>query len=73
MDEADIYLAILGHRYGHIPKGKTKSITHYEYERATQRGIPRLIFIMHEEHPVKARDVERGEGGTSWINSRASS
>ena len=63
VDEADIYLAILGHRYGHIPKGKTKSITHYEYERATQRGIPRLIFIMHEKHPVKARDVERGEGG----------
>jgi Domain of unknown function (DUF4062)/HEAT repeats len=62
VDEADIYLAILGHRYGHVPKGKTKSITHYEYEQATRRGIPRLIFIMHDEHPVKARDVEKGEG-----------
>lgn len=61
VDEADIYLAILGHRYGHIPKGKTKSITHYEYDRATQRGIPRLIFIMHDDHPVKARDVDKGE------------
>jgi Domain of unknown function (DUF4062)/HEAT repeats len=60
VDEADIYLAILGHRYGHVPKGKTKSITHYEYERATSRGIPRVIFIMHDEHPVMARDVEKG-------------
>ena len=63
VDESDIYLGIIGHRYGHIPKGKTKSITHYEYERASKRGIPRLIFIMHEDHPVKANDVERGKGG----------
>jgi hypothetical protein len=60
VDEADIYLGILGHRYGHIPKRKTKSITHLEYERATRRRIPRLIFIMHENHPVRARDVEKG-------------
>ena len=39
VDEADIYLAILGHRYGHIPKGTTKSITHYEYERATRAAV----------------------------------
>ena len=63
VDEADVYLAVLGHRYGHIPKGKTKSITQYEYERATERGIPRLIFIMHEDHPLKVSDVEKGQGG----------
>jgi Domain of unknown function (DUF4062)/HEAT repeats len=62
VNEADIYLAIIAHRYGHVPKGKTKSITHYEYEQATGRGIPRLIFIMHDEHPVKACDVEKGDG-----------
>lgn len=63
VDEADVYLAILGHRYGHVPKGKTKSITHYEYERATRRGIPRLIFVMHEDHPVRAGDIDKGNGG----------
>lgn len=62
VDEADIYLAILGYRYGHVPKGKTKSITHYEYERAKKRGIPREIFIMHEDHPLRAGDVEKGKG-----------
>jgi hypothetical protein len=62
VDEADIYLGIFAHRYGFVPKGKAKSITHYEYDRATKRGIPRLIFIMHEEHPIKAGDVELGKG-----------
>ena len=33
VEEADIYLGIFGHRYGSVPKGKTKSITHYEYGR----------------------------------------
>lgn len=62
VDEADVYIGIFGHRYGYIPEGRTKSITHHEYERATERGIPRLIFIMHDDHPLKASDVEKGEG-----------
>jgi hypothetical protein len=62
VDEADIYLGIVGHRYGSVPKGKTKSITHYEYERAKERGIPCFIFAMHDDHPVKVADVEMGEG-----------
>ena len=40
VDEADVYLGIFGHRYGHVPKGKTKAITHYEYERATAPASP---------------------------------
>ena len=37
-------------------------ITEMEYNRAVERGIPRLIFLIHSEHPVKAGDVEKGEG-----------
>ncbi len=33
-----------------------------EYKRAVERGIPRLIFLMDEEHDVKPADVERGDG-----------
>jgi hypothetical protein len=61
VEEADVYLGVFGHRYGIVPKGKTKSITHYEYDRATELNIPRLIFIMHEAHPVLAADVDKGE------------
>jgi len=62
VDEANIYLGIFAHRYGYVPKGYDISITEMEYNRAVERGIPRLIFLIHEDHPIKAADVEKGEG-----------
>src|SRR5436305_5352568 len=62
VDEADIYVGVFAHRYGYVPKGYDISITEMEYNRAVKRGIPRLIFIMHDDHPIKAVDVEKGEG-----------
>ncbi len=62
VNEADIYLGIFAYRYGYIPQGYTISITEMEYNRAAERGIPRLIFLMDEEHDVKPADVERGDG-----------
>src|SRR5690348_8518804 len=62
VDQADIYLGIFAHRYGHIPKGYDISITEMEYNRAVQRGIPRLIFIIDKTHPIQIDDVEMGEG-----------
>src|SRR5437764_10283783 len=62
VDEADIYLGIFAHRYGYVPKGYDISITEMEYNHAVERGVPRLIFLMHEEHSLKAADVEKGEG-----------
>ncbi len=62
VNEADIYLGIFAFRYGYIPKGYDISITEMEYNRAVERGIPRLIFLMDEDHPVKPADVERGKG-----------
>src|SRR5438128_8627499 len=32
-----------------------------EYNRAVERDIPRLIFLMHDDHPIKAGDVEKDE------------
>src|SRR5215831_19187715 len=61
VNEADIYLGIFAYRYGYIPEGYNISVTEMEYNRAVERDIPRLIFLMHEDHPLKAADVERGE------------
>src|SRR5436305_11361004 len=49
VDQADIYLGIFAHRYRYIPKGYDISITTMEYNRAVQRGIPRLISIIHDD------------------------
>jgi hypothetical protein len=62
VDEADIYVGIFAFRYGTVPKGYDISITEMEYNRAKKRGIPCLIFLIHDDHPIKAADVEKGEG-----------
>jgi len=62
VDQADIYLGVIAFRYGHVPAGHSNSITEMEYDRAIERGIPCLIFFMHEDHPLKAADVEKGKG-----------
>src|SRR5690349_3131458 len=62
VEDADIYLGIFAFRYGYIPKGYDISITEMEYNRAEERNIPRLIFLMDEKHPVTVADIERGEG-----------
>src|SRR5215213_5929239 len=62
VDEAEIYVGVFAHRYGYVPSGHDTSITEMEYNRAVERGITRLIFLMHDDHPVKASDVETGAG-----------
>jgi hypothetical protein len=62
VDEADIYAGVFAHRYGYVPKGHAISVTEMEYNRAVERKIPRCIFVMDKEHPLKIDDVEMGEG-----------
>ena len=62
VDDAEIYIGVFAHRYGYIPAGHEISITEMEYNRAVERGVTRLIFIMHEDHSLKASDVETGAG-----------
>jgi tetratricopeptide (TPR) repeat protein len=64
VDEADFYLGIFAHRYGYVPKGHDISVTEMEYNRAVERKIPRLIFLMGKDHPIKFEDVEMGEAAT---------
>jgi tetratricopeptide (TPR) repeat protein len=62
VDEADFYLGVFAHRYGHVPEGRNVSITEMEYERAVERDIPRLVFLMDKSHPINIDDVEMGAG-----------
>ncbi|MBI1763205.1 MAG: DUF4062 domain-containing protein [Acidobacteria bacterium] len=58
VDDADIYLGVFAHRYGYVPAGHQISVTEMEYDRAVERKIPRLIFEMGKDHPIKFEDVE---------------
>lgn len=58
VDEADLFILLVGHRYGFVPEGYDKSITHLEFERALERRIPILAFFLSDEAPVKRSSVE---------------
>ena len=58
VNNADIYVGVFAHRYGHIPVGYHISITEMEYDRAVERNITRSIFIMGNEHPITIGDVD---------------
>ena len=62
VDRADVYILILGFRYGEIPAGQDKSFTHLELDRADECGIPKLVLLMAEDHPLTAAQVETGPG-----------
>jgi tetratricopeptide (TPR) repeat protein len=62
VDQADVYIGIFAYRYGYVPDGHNLSITEMEYNRAVDKDKARLIFFIHEDHPVTGRDVETGAG-----------
>ena len=61
-DRADVYIGIIGFRYGYVPDGKVISVTEAEYNRALELNTPRLIFLMSDKHPLLPADVETGDG-----------
>jgi hypothetical protein len=62
VQSCQLYVGVFGMRYGTIPEGHEKSMTHIEYDEAQRVGLPSLIYILNENHPVPAKDVETGSG-----------
>jgi hypothetical protein len=61
IDESDVYLLILGGRYGSIESKTGKSYTQLEYEYALDRGKPLFACILNEkalESRVKTKGLE---------------
>lgn len=59
---ADIYLLILGHRYGE-DGGRGKSPTEEEYEEAVRRGLPILVLVQDGDlKPEQTGFLERIRG-----------
>jgi hypothetical protein len=58
---ADVFVGVYGRRYGAILNEGGKSTTELEYEAARARGLPLLLFIMDEEHPVTRGMLETDE------------
>ena len=57
----DAYIGIFAWRYGSIPHGYDKSITHLEFEAAKQAGIPCLIFLLNDDALWPPKYMANGE------------
>ncbi len=59
-EESKAFIGIYAHRYGHVPKGDTCSITEAEYDAASSVGLKRLIYIVDENIPWQKRFIDQG-------------
>ena len=59
--DCQMFIGIYAWRYGFIPKGHKKSITHLEYDEAVELDIPRFLFLVHEDAawPTSSVDDDR--------------
>lgn len=58
-----VYIGIFGMRYGSVPNGDGRSMTHLEYDEAQRCSLPSLIYILDDKtQPVLAAHVEQGPG-----------
>src|SRR5579862_1245850 len=57
----DIYVAVVGFRYGSLVAGESVSYTELEFLAASAAGLPRLVFLLAEAvWPLALVDADRG-------------
>jgi tetratricopeptide (TPR) repeat protein len=59
INECDVFVGIYAHRYGFIPDGESKSITHLEYDLAKKLNKACLCFVVKEDYQWNPQFFER--------------
>jgi len=54
----DLFLGIIGHRFGSAPKGSKESYTQREYRAALEAKKPVLLFLAADDFPIPANLLE---------------
>ena len=64
LGKCQVFVCVLGMRYGSVDEKTGKSYTQLEYEKAVELGLPILAFLIDEEKATfKRKDVDIGELG----------
>jgi len=66
--ESEIYLGILGMRYGYVDEASGLSMTELEYRQAIASDKDIRMFVMDEDAPITASMVERDPGQLQQLN-----
>jgi hypothetical protein len=67
--KADIYLGIFGVRYGSVDPATGLSMTELEFREAETGGKKMLLYIIHEEAPVRVSHIEANPDGQTKLAS----
>jgi tetratricopeptide (TPR) repeat protein len=59
--ECEIYVAVIGFRYGSMVPGEAVSYVELEFDEASRAGLPRLVFLLEDsaELPAEMADADR--------------
>jgi len=58
--QCEIYVAVVGFRYGSLVPSETVSYTELEFRAASSAGVPRLVFLLEEDAcPPGLADADR--------------
>ncbi len=58
LSKADLFVGLLGLRYGSSPRGDATSFSEQEYDLAASLGLPQFIFVTPDDFPVPAHLIE---------------
>ncbi len=59
IDEANVFVLIIAHRYGSIAAGDRRSITECEFDHAHRKGMPLWCFLLEDSAPWPHDEVHR--------------
>ncbi|HEU4560239.1 MAG TPA: DUF4062 domain-containing protein [Longimicrobium sp.] len=61
VSSSELFLALVGHRYGFQPEGfGGSSMVELEYGWAVEAGLPVLLFVVDEEQPWSPKFIDHG-------------
>ncbi|MCK9931016.1 HEAT repeat domain-containing protein [Frankia sp. Mgl5] len=66
----DVYVGVIGFRYGSLVPDTDISYTELEFDSATESGIPRLLFLLDEEAPLPPSMVDRDQSRVCFFRER---
>lgn len=61
IDQSDVYVLVLGGKYGSVEEGKSKSYTELEYDYAVSKGMPIFEIFLTETFLYQKAAVQGGE------------
>lgn len=68
--ECQIYVAVIGFRYGSMVPGETVSYTELEFQTATSADMPRLVFLLEDAASLPTGCADGNQGPVEGFRER---